>query len=568
MRYARLDMSIRIKMILIVMPIIAAAATVAGISASFLAQSGITRIAVEALGFKARELRQYSENQWALLEENDLTDDQEYIRAARRAISEYAGSLRQSDSELVAAFDYEGQAAFAVGLSTGESADPDDPIEPSGTEELRALIDEGRVGWIEFELAGVSRVGQSFFFDPLGWYMVVSDSRESFFREVDAINERTLVILGASVLAGLVLLLAFAAYLTKPLGRLVTTMRSIIDSGDMSQRVDIQFRDEIGTLGKTFNVMIGDLEEAYDTVKNYAKRAVIAQRNEAKIRNIFQKYVPQDVIDRYFADPESLLVGTNRELAILFTDIRNFTTIAESFEPEELVRTLNRYFEPLVDLIMEGGGIVDKYIGDAIMAFFGAPVSHDDDAARAVEVALSLRDAIDDFNRAQAERGLAEFRTGIGINFGQVLVGNIGSERKMDYTSIGDPVNLASRLEGLTKKYGTGMLFSEPVYEQARHRFPCRMIDLVQVKGKTEGARVYEARRSLGEGERAAWERYAAGLEKYYDRQFPAAERLFAAAAELLPGDKPAEIFLERSRRYMSSPPPAEWTGQEVMTEK
>jgi hypothetical protein len=195
-------------------------------------------------------------------------------------------------------------------------------------------------------------------------------------------------------------------------------------------------------------------------------------------------------------------------------------------------------------------------------------VSHQDDAARAVAVALDMEAAVAEFNRVQAARGLPEFRTGIGINFGEVLVGNIGSERKMDYTVIGDMVNLASRLEGLTKTYGTAMLFSESVHAQARDRYPCRMIDLVQVKGKTSGVKVYEAKRELTDKQARGWERYGSALDLYYRREFSSAAETFREAQTLLPGDRPCEIFLERSRRFAADPPSRDWTGQAVMTEK
>ena len=205
------------------------------------------------------------------------------------------------------------------------------------------------------------------------------------------------------------------------------------------------------------------------------------------------------MIETIFANPESMLVGDTRSVAILFSDIRSFTTISERSRPDELVATLNRYFSILVDIIMDRHGIVDKYIGDAVMAFFGAPVSYENDALDAVRAAATIADALDRFNAEQRTSGGPVFTTGLGINYGEVTVGNIGSERKMDYTVIGDTVNLASRLEGLTKYYGQPLVISSTVESRVSHEVPCRLIDTVVVKGKTVGERIYTTRAALSE---------------------------------------------------------------------
>ena len=249
----------------------------------------------------------------------------------------------------------------------------------------------------------------------------------------------------------------------------------------------VEYHDEIGGLAQTFNLMVGELEKAYGQIKSFAFKAVLAQKREQKIRNIFQKYVPKDVIDRFFKNPESMLVGENRILSILFSDIRSFTTISERMTPDELVDSLNRYFNVMVDIIMAKGGIVDKYIGDAIMAFFGAPVKHEDDALQSVMAGLEMEEALAGFNARQKAAGKPEFQIGVGINYGEVTVGNIGTEKKMDYTVIGDMVNLASRLEGLTKQYHQRLIISETLHEKVKDAVPCRLLDSVAVKGKERG---------------------------------------------------------------------------------
>jgi class 3 adenylate cyclase len=345
-------------------------------------------------------------------------------------------------------------------------------------------------------------------------------------------------------------------------------MNRIIKSTDLSSRVGVEYRDETGQLAHTFNIMIGELEKAYKQIKRYAFDAVLSQKKEQRIRQIFQKYVPQDLIEKFFAAPESMLVGDNRVLAILFSDIRSFTTISESMAPDDLVNSLNRYFSGQVDIIMNRNGIVDKYIGDAIMAFWGAPVKHDDDALQSVLSGLDMIEALGEFNARQRELGKPEFRLGIGINYGIVTVGNIGSERKMDYTVIGDSVNLASRMEGLTKAYHQEILISEFLYREIQDRLPVRLLDTVAVKGKTRGVKIYTCKRSLSPDEEKAWTLHNEGMELYYKRSFKDGARKFQEVLNILPGDFNAESLLVRCRSYDTDPPPEGWDGVEVMKTK
>jgi class 3 adenylate cyclase len=270
-------------------------------------------------------------------------------------------------------------------------------------------------------------------------------------------------------------------------------------------------------------------------------------------------------------------VGENHRMAILFSDIRGFTTISEGFKnPRDLVDTLNEYFSPQVDVIMNRNGMVDKYIGDAIMAFWGAPVEGADDPLQAVLAGLDMIDALAGFNAAQAAKGKTEFHIGVGINYGEVTVGNMGSERKMDYTVIGDDVNLASRMEGLTKTYHAEILFTENVYAKiaglpvpgASGPLPCRLLDTVAVKGKTRGVKIYTAKRSLDAREAQAWALHKQGMALYYRRDFNGAAVKFGETLKLLPEDFNARQLLERCRAYAVTPPPEGWDGVEVMHSK
>jgi len=552
-------MSIRLKIVLIVVPLIVATLLLTGVSSYFSARNGITRIAKEFLGFKSQELQKQAESQWTLLVENNLTERKEMVEATHAAVEGYARSIVRSATELILAAGVDG----TVVMSTADLS-----YQRGEQEGVAALAAARSTDLVTLRIAGKDRVAQGFWFEPFGWYMLVTEEWTAFYNQVNEITLRTGIILLASIGAGILLVLLFASYLTRPLTRVVGTMRSIISTNDLSKRVVVEYRDEIGQLAQTFNLMVGELEKAYRQIKSFAFKAVLAQKREQKIRNIFQKYVPKDVIDRFFENPEGMLVGENRVLAVLFSDIRSFTTISETMPPDDLVSSLNRYFTVMVDVIMARHGIVDKYIGDAIMAFFGAPVKRDDDALNSVLAGIEMADALKGFNAGQEAMGKPAFHIGIGINYGVVTVGNIGTEKKMDYTVIGDMVNLASRLEGLTKIYRQQLIISESLHLKVKETFPCRLLDSVAVKGKTKGVRIYTAKRALTSLEKEAWEQHNAAMEKYYARNFSRAAALFGDVLRILPGDDAAKILRERCELYVRNPPPAVWDGVEVMTTK
>lgn len=552
-------MSIRAKIVLIVLPLIIAPLLITGYVSSLSARNGITRVATSLLRFKQEELLSYASSQWSLLVSNNLVGNEEFVEASKDAVQSFARNMVRSGTELILAVDAGGNLVMATGEIELTAAE---------TKSLQALLTEEAFGWQQLALGGSERVAQVAPFEAFGWYILVTEQREAFYQTINQMYLQTGIILSVSSALALALLLVFSYLLTQPLKNVVGAMRDIISTSDLSKRVEVLYNDETGELGHTFNLMTSELGKANDLMKGYALQAVVAQHKEQKIRNIFQKYVPKAVIDQFFASPERMLVGEDRILALLFSDIRGFTTISERMRPNEVVESLNAYFELMVDIIMRNRGVVDKYMGDAIMAFYGAPERTRHEASEAIRSAFEMLEALKDFNVWQTQRGRPEFRIGIGINYGVVTVGNIGSEKKMDYTVIGDMVNIGSRLEGLTKVYDQPIIISESVAKKIEEQFPCRLIDRVIVKGKTAGIGIYTSRKELSPEEQHAWQLHEEAARLFYERSFEDAARLFQKVQELLPGDRSSAMFLERSKSNITSPPPPDWTGAMAMTVK
>ena len=552
-------MSIRLKIVLIVLPLIITTLLLTGASSFFSATNAITGIATEFLGFKAAELQKYAESQWRLLVENNMTGRPAMVEATQAAMESYARSIVRSNTEVIFALDGNLEVAMQTAPLT---------IQENEREALHRIVESRTDDLITPRISGKERVAKGFYFEPFDWYVVVSEQRDTFYSRVNQITQRTGIILVIAIVLGVVMVLVFAGYLTNPLTRVVQAMEKIISTNDMSSRVEVEYNDETGKLAHTFNIMVGALEIAYKQIKRYAFKAVLAQKTEHKIRNIFQKYVPADVIEEFFANPEKMLVGENRVISILFSDIRSFTSISEQMKPDDLVNSLNRYFTVMVDIIMARGGIVDKYIGDAIMAFFGAPARHKDDALQSVLAGIEMNEMLEQFNAEQRKIGKPEFRIGVGINYGVVTVGNIGTEKKMDYTIIGDMVNLASRMEGLTKKYQQPLLISESLHQKVHEQIPCRLIDTVAVKGRAKGVRIYSAKKTLNEQENRAWTLHNTAMDHYYQREFDQAIRYFQDVRKIFPDDYPSQLLIDRCRQFKAVPPPADWNGVEIMKEK
>ena len=283
-----------------------------------------------------------------------------------------------------------------------------------------------------------------------------------------------------------------------------------------------------------------------------------------KINTMFSKFVPTEVIDELLRkrDDTELKVGEKRSVAILFSDIRSFTVISENNTAERIVSFLNTYFNKMGRIIREHGGTIDKFIGDAILAIFGAPVSYEDNAARAVRAALGMVEALHGIDTGGLVLPDIGFASGIGIHEGSVIVGNIGSQDKFDYTVIGDNVNLASRLEGLTKHYQESIIISDTVFKTCGAQFDTREVDTVRVKGKEQPTTLYAVLSPTQPAfDAAAAEAYRKALQMYRLGNWNTAIEYFERVQRARPGDYLSEMYIDRCRTFAERPPEADWGG-------
>jgi adenylate cyclase len=284
------------------------------------------------------------------------------------------------------------------------------------------------------------------------------------------------------------------------------------------------------------------------------------------------RYMTKEVADRLLEEGESSLGGTSQEVTILFSDIRDFTPMAERLGPRETVAMLNEYFSEMVDVVFQHGGILDKYIGDAIMALFGAPFPTGRDADQAVAVANDMMRALAEHNQHRQKTSKPPIRIGIGISTGEVIVGNIGSPRRMDYTVIGDSVNLASRLEAANKYYGTSVLICDRAASQLREPARLREIELLRVKGKLNPVAIYEVLDYHHDTSfphlDSVLSDFERGIAAYRKREFERALQCFESVLDVHPVDGPSLVYHERCEMLIASPPGDNWNPVRVLNTK
>lgn len=281
------------------------------------------------------------------------------------------------------------------------------------------------------------------------------------------------------------------------------------------------------------------------------------------IKKAFSYYLSKDVLNEVLRDPGKLVLGGERkQMTVLFTDIASFTSIAERIDPVRLSLFLNKYLMVMTKLVFAHDGVLDKYIGDSVMAFWGAPIINNDHALLACRTALEMQEELGKMIPEWREYEIDDLGTRIGINSGEMVVGNMGSQIRFDYTVVGDNVNLGSRLEGLNKEYGTKILISEGTHKQVLGLFTTRLIDVVAVKGKEQGVNVYEL---LHEGKPTRKEQVLLdGFEKgrllYFKGRFKDALGVYNSLAKAFPGDAPIGVYIKRCRQLLAERP-KDWDG-------
>ena len=305
------------------------------------------------------------------------------------------------------------------------------------------------------------------------------------------------------------------------------------------------------------------------TLHNY----VTERKQKTLIKGMFSHYVNATIVDELVLHPEKLRLGGERKaLTVLFSDIENFTQISERVSPEYLITILNEYLNVMTAIIFGNQGTLDKYEGDAILAFWGAPVPQHDHALRACRASIEMQQALLALREMWTAEGKPLFHVRIGINTGDMIVGNMGGANRFDYTVIGDSVNLGSRLEGANKQYKTSMIMSEHTYREVHDHVFARELDLLVVAGKTEPIRVYELigmmKESLPSHHVASLECYDKGLGHYRAREWRNAITMFEKALSLFPNDYPSQLYIERSKVYLATPPPDDWNGVFILQSK
>ncbi len=300
-------------------------------------------------------------------------------------------------------------------------------------------------------------------------------------------------------------------------------------------------------------------------------RALIEEQEKRRVRSAFGQYLSPEVIRRLLLNP-GLVEPRKTDITVMFSDIRGFTTISEKLDAQELALFLNQYLSDMTRIVFEHQGTLDKYIGDAVMAFWGAPFEEARHAENACNAALAMMARVREMQPAWEREGRPRLDIGIGVNTGSASVGNMGSSLRYGYTALGDAVNLSSRLEGLNKEYGTHILVNETTVAAAQDGdFIFRELDLIRVKGKLQPVTIYElaGRRSAQTPEmRALFQKFAEGLALYRTRRWADAQRVFQGVLDDQPGDGPSRLYWKRCQEYLFDEPPASWDGVFTMTHK
>lgn len=360
------------------------------------------------------------------------------------------------------------------------------------------------------------------------------------------------------------------AYFTEKNAWVAEAVRRVLLTGRSDLAMDTELFLQ-GGAGVSVNLTVVPLKNA--KAESIGGMLVLEDiTKEKRLKGTMARYMTKEVAERLLESGEAELGGQIHEATVFFSDIRSFTSISEKIGARETVSMLNEYFTLMVDIIFRYKGILDKYIGDAILAVFGIPFTSGADADNSVSASIDMMRALYSFNAGRLESGLDAIDIGIGINTAEVLAGNIGSMKRMDYTVIGDGVNLASRLEGANKYYGTRILISEFTFKRLKNSYLCRGIDYLKVKGKDRPIEAYEILDFHDERSfprlKDVLKAYAEGLALYRAMKWKEAMERFERALAMNKDDCPSKVYLDRCRYFIENPPPSDWDGVWVMKDK
>lgn len=386
--------------------------------------------------------------------------------------------------------------------------------------------------------------------DAINLTAILQRSLNNALKSYNELRDILFIIFTISMITSIILAFIIGRQVTQPVKSL-TIGAQLIENGVYDNDINVKRNDEIGLLAQSFNSMAKGLAE------------------KEKVRNLLGKVVSPEIADELLRK-EIVLGGEEKLVTTLFCDVRNFTSLCEGRQPEEILSLLNEYFTKICGKIENNGGVVDKYIGDAVMAIFGAPIQKDNDASHSVKAAFEMCHALKLLNESLKEREIVPIGIGIGINTAVVVAGNMGSMNRLNYTVIGDGVNLASRLEGLTKSYGVSMIVSESTM-QAAPDFLYRELDSVKVKGKNNACVIFEP---IGPIEHISTEishsleKYNNALDLYRNRDWISAKTEFNTLLIAQPSSKLYQLYVERCDEMIKNPPDKNWDGSHVFTTK
>ncbi len=384
-------------------------------------------------------------------------------------------------------------------------------------------------------------------------YAVLQRSMDEVLQPYYSLRKTIFILFISGILVSVLATFFISRTVTKPVNTLVEGVKEI-EKGNYGHYVSVTQKDEMGHLSNAFNNMVKGLKE-----RDF-------------IKNTFERYVSTAVATEIIKNPDMVrLGGQKKALTIFFTDIGDFTNLSEILSPEEVVKHLNYYFRGMCAAMLEYDGTINEFMGDAILAFWGAPITQKDHALLACRAALRCREFLVHLEKEWVAEGLPPRTYRFGINTGEVVVGNIGSPSRFKYSAVGDDVNLASRIEGVNKYYGTQILISEKTYSLTKDMFIARDIDIIRVVGNSKPIKVYELVSENGqidEKKSKQLERFDAGVRAYRARQWEAAISYFMQVLNLTPEDKPTKVYIQRCQEYQQIAPAQDWDGVYNFTAK